>query len=145
MPDASKYKYLLKAVELHECSLVKPQTPGFSVTNFHFNISIESNVDSNQKLVLLLTRIKIYADDQSTELGSLVSACVFSLNSFDEIVKILPNGTFELPEELSDTFNAIAISTTRGMIFSEFKGTLLHHALLPIIDIKSLKKETVKK
>lgn len=137
--------FQLRAIELHERSLVKPSVPGFTVSNFHFNISIESNVDTTQKLVLVVTKVKIFADDQTTELGSLTSACVFSLGNFDEAVKIQPNNSFELPEGLPDLLNSIALSTTRGILFSEFKGTLLHHAFLPIIDVKSLKKAELKK
>ena len=137
--------FQLRAIELHERTLVKPGAPGFTVSNFHFNINIESNVDSNQKLVLVSTKVKIYADDQTTELGSLTSACIFSLGNFDKAVKIQPNNTFELPEGLADILNSVALSTTRGIMFSEFKGTLLHHAFLPIVDIKALKKETIKK
>lgn len=136
--------FQLRAIELHERSLVK-QAPGFVTSNFHFNINMESNVEVTQKIVLVLTKVKIFADDQTTELGALTSACVFSLGNFDEAVKLLPNNSFELPEGLADVLNSIAISTTRGMMFSEFKGTLLHHAVLPIIDVKSLKKELVRK
>jgi|JI10StandDraft_1071094.scaffolds.fasta_scaffold1558452_1 hypothetical protein len=137
-------RFQLRAIELHERSLVKP-APGFTVTNFHFNINIESNVDTTQKIVLVLTKVKIFGDDQTTELGSLTSACVFSLGNFDAAVKLQPNNSFELPEGLADILNAVALSTTRGIMFSEFKGTLLHHAFLPIVDIKSLKKELINK
>lgn len=136
--------FQLRAIELHERSLAKPAS-GFTVTNFHFNIHIESNVDDTQKIVLVLTKVKIFADDQTTELGSLTSACIFSLGNFDEAVKRQPSDSFELPEELSEILNGVALSTTRGILFSEFKGTLLHHAFLPIIDIKLLKTQMIKK
>ena len=32
------------------------------------------------------------------------------------------------------TLNSISISTTRGMMFSAFRGTFLHNAILPLID-----------
>jgi uncharacterized protein YbbC (DUF1343 family) len=32
--------------------------------------------------------------------------------------------------------NSISLSTTRGAMFSTFKGTFLHGAVLPIIDPK---------
>ena len=53
--------------------------------------------------------------------------------------------TFELPDGLADILNSVALSTARGIMFSEFKGTLLHHAFLPIVDVKSLNREEIKK
>lgn len=143
MPEEKKteFSFQLKALELHEHSLIKPAGQGLSITNFNFDINLESNVDINSKLVIIFTKIRILADDQSTQLGSLTSATIFSLANFDDVVKLHSNNSFELPDELANTFNSIALSSTRGMMFSEFKGTLLHHALLPIIDLKSLRKE----
>lgn len=135
--------FQLRAIEILERTLVKPPAPGFTISSFNFNINIESNVDSNQKLVLVNTKVKVFADDQTTELGSLTSACIFSLGNFDKAVKIQINNTFELPEGLSDILNSVALSTTRGMMFSEFKGTILHHAFLPIVVIKSLQKTVI--
>lgn len=41
-----------------------------------------------------------------------------------------------LPEPLILTLNSISISTLRGIIYSEFRGTFLQNATLPIIDPK---------
>jgi hypothetical protein len=48
----------------------------------------------------------------------------------------------EINEAFAETLNSISISTTRGVMFSELKGTILHHAFLPIIDVKALQKQT---
>ncbi len=132
--------FQIRAVELHELSIKKPPVPGFSVTNFNFEIKIDANVDANQKIILLATNIKVHGDDKITELGSITCACAFSVSNFDEVVKIKSDNTFELDPPFAETLNSIAISTTRGMMFSELKGTILHNALLPLIDIKTLTK-----
>lgn len=38
------------------------------------------------------------------------------------------------PDNILVTFNSISISTMRGLMFAQFKGTFLHNAILPIID-----------
>jgi hypothetical protein len=40
--------------------------------------------------------------------------------------------------------NRISISTTRGAMFSTFKGTFLHAAILPIVDPKNFKANSSK-
>ena len=39
----------------------------------------------------------------------------------------------DLPQEFITLLNSIALSTTRGVMFSQFRGTVLHNAILPII------------
>jgi hypothetical protein len=47
------------------------------------------------------------------------------------------NNIPKLPEEFLTTINSISISTVRGVMFSQFKGTFLHNAILPVVDPKS--------
>lgn len=132
-------KFQLRAIELHELAINKIAS-GITVGNFHFEINIETNVDQSQKLVIAATRIKVFADDQITELGKITCACIFSVANFEEVISGKNETEFELVQPFADTINSICISTTRGFMASSFKGTILHHAFLPIIDIKSLAK-----
>lgn len=134
-------KFQLRAIELHELAIHKV-APGFSANNFNFDINIETNVDSNQKIIIASTRVKINADDKKTELGRVICACVFSVSNFEEVVQMKAENTFELIEAFAETINSISISTTRGLMASELKGTILHYAFLPIIDVKLLTKAT---
>lgn len=137
--------FQLKAIEIHECQLIRLPAPDISVTNFNMNVAIESNVDPEQKVILVSTRIKIFAEDQATQLGAFTTMCVFNIGTFEDTVKLQPNNVYEVPDMLNETLNSIALGTTRGAMFAEFKGTILHYAFLPIIDIKSLKKEEIKR
>ena len=44
----------------------------------------------------------------------------------------------EFPEDFSIALNSVSISTLRGIMFSQFRGTYLHNAFLPIVNPKSL-------
>ena len=46
---------------------------------------------------------------------------------------------FNLSDSFILTINSVAISTTRGLMFSSFKGTFLHEAILPLIDPNQFK------
>jgi hypothetical protein len=135
-------QFQLRAIELHEIAIHKI-APGFAINNFSFEINIETNIDRNKSIVISSTWVRICAEDKVTELGRVNCACIFSVGNFDEVITMKGEDSFELSESFADTIHSISISTTRGMMASELKGTVLHHAFLPIIDVKSLAKASI--
>lgn len=129
--------FQIRAVELHELAIHKA-TPGFSTGNFNFEINIETNIDRHQKVVITSTKVRINAEDKKTELGRVTCACVFSVDNFEEVVQMKNENTLGLMGNLAETINAISISTTRGLMASELRGTFLHYAFLPVVDVKLL-------
>jgi hypothetical protein len=134
--------FQLRAIELHEL-VISRLAPGLQVNNFTFDIGIETNIDQNQKVVIVSTLVRITADDKITELGRVNCACVFSVQNFEEVIVAKDDHVFELANSFAEAINSIAISTTRGFMASELKGTILHYAFLPIIDVKTLSKATI--
>ena len=126
----------IRAIELLNGSLQLPAAPNTAITTFNFNISIESKADAPNKLVFVIVHVEIKNDDHSIVLGALSVSCIFEIVNFDEVIKIEDNGKLDIPQQLIETLNIISISTTRGVMFSTFKGTFLHGAVLPIIDPK---------
>jgi hypothetical protein len=126
----------IRAIELLNESLQFPATPNTPVATFNFNISIESKADAPNKLVFVIVHVEIKNDDYSLVLGALSVSCIFEIVNFEEVIKIEDNGKLDIPQSLIETLNIISISTTRGVMFSTFKGTFLHGAVLPIIDSK---------
>ncbi len=124
----------IKSIELLNGALQLPSTENTAVTTFNFNISIESKVDVPNKLVFVIVHVEIKNDDHSLVLGNLSVSCIYEIVNFDVVIKIEENGKLDIPQRLIETLNSISISTTRGVMFSTFKGTFLHGAVLPIID-----------
>jgi len=134
-------RFQFRAVELRE--LIISNDPGIPVKSFHYEISIENAIDREEKIVFITTRVDIFGGDDAdgTALGSISCECIFSVDNFDEVVAMSPSGdSFEILEPFAETISSISASTTRGYMASELKGTILHHAFLPIVDIKSLSK-----
>lgn len=50
-------------------------------------------------------------------------------------------GKDNFPQEYLDIINSISISTIRGMILTMFRGSHLTNPILPIFDVRNLKKE----
>jgi hypothetical protein len=130
----------LKAIELINSSLKQPENGNQSISNFDFNLSIESKIDAPKKLVFTIVHVEVKNDDQI--FGSVSVSCIFEILDFDEVVTIDPKGKPVIPTILLQTLHTISISTTRGVMFSTFKGTFLHGAVLPIIDSKDFTIET---
>ena len=124
----------LRAVELLANSINPPQSSEVNLTNFNFNINIESKVDSPNKLFFVIVNVEIKCENLKYHLGDISVSCVFNIANFEEIVKIEANGRINIPTPLFETLNSISISTTRGVMFSTFKGTFLHNAILPIVN-----------
>lgn len=138
-----KVEMQIKAIELLNGSLQLPLTPKSAITNFNFNISLETRADAQNKLVFVIVHIEIKNEDQSVNLGALSVSCIYEIANFEEVIKIDEEGKIDIPRPLIDTLNIISISTTRGVMFSTFKGTFLHNALLPIIDPKQIQSSQI--
>ncbi|OYQ47907.1 hypothetical protein [Flavobacterium aurantiibacter] len=126
----------IRAIELLNGSLSLSANPNTPVTNFNFNISIESRADAGNKLVFVIVHVEIKNDDHTVALGALSVSCIFEIVNFEDVIKVEADGKVNIPQRLIETLNMISISTTRGVMFSTFKGTFLHGAVLPIIDPK---------
>lgn len=128
----------IKAIELLNNSIILPPNAKNPITNFNFNLNIESKADVTKKLVFVIVNVEIKNDDQSLIIGTISVSCVYEIFNFEEVIKIEVDGKINMPPKLVETLNIISISTTRGVMFSTFKGTFLHNAFLPIIDPKML-------
>jgi hypothetical protein len=128
----------LKSIELLKGSISLPSVPEVSLNNFNFNINLDSKADATNKLLFVIVSVEIRSEDQNHVLGSLAVSCIYSIVNFDEVVKIEADGKIDIAQPLVEILNSISISTTRGVMFSTFKGTFLHNAFLPIVDPRSL-------
>ena len=124
----------LRSIELLDSSLRLPPTQDDQLSSFVFNIRIESKADANKKEVYIVVHVDIGCESQTLVLGAISVSCIFHIEHLETIISTSPNGNLEIPESLLNTLNAVALSTTRGVMFATFKGTVLHHAILPLID-----------
>lgn len=126
-------KFQIKAIELLNSSIKVPTIPNKSTTNFKFNIGIENRIDIKNELIFIIVHTEIKDENQSDILGNLSVSCIFELTNFSDVVTVDHNDKANIPQNLIETLNSISISTARGVMFSTFKGTFLHNAILPVI------------
>lgn len=137
--DITTFSFQIKAIELLDYSFVAPQQQQSGITTNQFDIKIEHRYNIEKNMVFVVCNISIYNELKNQLLGSLKSSCIYNVENletyFEQNTKSL-----QLPDQLVITLNSISISTTRGLMFSQFRGTSLHNAVLPVIDPKSFLK-----
>jgi len=129
----------LKSIELLKISITMPSVLGVSLTDFNFNINLESKADVTNKVLFVIVDVEIRSADQNHVFGCLAASCIYSIPNFDDVIKIEEDSKLNIPKDLADILNSISISTVRGIMFTSFKGTFLHNAFLPIVDPQSFK------
>jgi len=125
--------FQIKSIELIDFSLNQSQlTPGDKVS-YNFDINIEHRLNIENSCLFVVCTINTYDELRKLLLSCLKSSCCFFIENlatyFDTKTKDL-----QLPHQVVVSLNSISISTTRGLMYSQFRGTSLHNAVLPIID-----------
>ena len=135
MPNVEKndIKFNIRGIELVQSSITPPQKLDAAIENFVFNVAVTQKIEIASKVIAIFVRVGILIKDVTEEIGNLTTACYFNVENFDDLSKD-KEGKIIVPELITNALNAISISTTRGVIFSTFKGTFLHNALLPVLD-----------
>jgi hypothetical protein len=63
----------------------------------------------------------------------LGAACIFVVENLSDFLDKKQNA-YNLPENFIANLKAITFSTTRGLFVGVFRGTHLHHIVLPLVD-----------
>lgn len=128
--------FQLKGIELLEACLNHPKNAISDLKVFHFDIKIEHKLSVENKIIAVLIYVDLFNEQRDIKLGSINSSCIFEVANMPDFIDTKSNN-INLPEDFLTTVNSITISTARGIMFNQFKGTFLHNALLPIVDPKS--------
>lgn len=127
--------FKIKGMELSEVSLNSFQIPLDKNLSFQYEITLEQIFQAETNTIFISCVVNIASKDNKIHLGSLKCYCAYGIENLNQFLS--PSNTYELPEQLTIALNSITLSTTRGVMFSTFKGTILHNAILPIMDPKT--------
>ena len=111
---------------------------------FNFQVTVETKVQPTGKLVIPYVYVKIMFVDNTDSIADFTIACAFYIEEFEKV--ILPNelGVYTVPQDFDNLIRPISISTARGVIASDLKGTYLQNAIMPVIfmdQFKAVQKE----
>ena len=135
--EQENINFQIKGIELLEVNLNNPQVPLNPERIYHFNINVEQRINKDEKLVIIITAVDLIHEPDKLCHATIKTSCVFFIENILDFVS--PNTRqIDLPGHFIIALNSISLSTTRGIMFSQFKGTFMHHVLLPILDPSTL-------
>jgi len=132
----SKNVFFIKSIEILSFSINSKEKPLPEQLTFKFNVRLEFKTNDDLNYLYLITHIDIENVDLSIMVGQLSVSCIFQIENISKKIKIKDNHSIDIPTELLEELIEVSVSTTRGVMFSTFKGTFLHNAVLPIMDVK---------
>jgi hypothetical protein len=124
-----------KGIELVSKKMVQAPESGTIIPLFHFDISAESRVHQSEKLLGILVNIRIKEPNKDFNLAEISVACAYLVENFEQAIILRNDGLFDVLPEVDALVKSVSISTVRGILFSEFRGTYLSEAIMPIIII----------
>lgn len=136
----SKVNMKFKGIELIEKVVVYPQAiaslPPSEEIDYTFTYLVDVKLDALQKMAVTITDITIdFAKDTSIKLAKFKTFCAFEFPEFEEVFIKTNDDKYEVPVDIEILLKSTGLSTTRGIIFAEVRGTYLHNAILPLIDL----------
>jgi len=133
-------EFQLINIEILESEIKAPKVSLPNNIVFSFDVALEQRFNVEQELIFVICNITTFPQDNPNQkLGKYSSSCIFKVNNLNKY--ITKDKKINLSDNFIVTINSVAISTTRGLMFSLFKGTFLQGAILPLLDPKSIKKE----
>jgi hypothetical protein len=135
---ARNLKFRMDNIEIIHSALNAP-TQQAEVSAFNFEVQTQMKLEAHKKQILVFIGVAIHTQQPVEVIGKYTACCCFLIENFEEIVIKNQFNHLEVPDNVIDTLNSISISTIRGLMFGAFKGTFLHHAILPIVDPKAVK------
>jgi hypothetical protein len=130
--DLSKIQFV--RIDLIHFDLTLPKE-GFDAqniaVNYTTNIISKANVES--KLLFIILNIEVTNVSKTAHYASLEIDCIFHIDNFEELVQTKEYPIIHVDGHLNGILNELSFSTARGIVFSLFRGTYLHTAILPIL------------
>lgn len=132
-------KFLIKGIELLDSNIIYPKAPLIGEVVFKFNINVEIKIVNEQSLIMAIVSVDILDNKTIDKYGFIRVNCIFGIENFASFVNS-ETKKVDFPKPFLTSLNSIALSTTRGIMFDQFRGTFLNGAILPILDPTFLEK-----
>ncbi|MEO6611491.1 MAG: hypothetical protein ABIT05_05140 [Chitinophagaceae bacterium] len=139
--NEKSFNIKFEAIELVSKSISEPPNDLQGQEGFTFNFLIDLKAAPDQKRAIVLTEASIIRLNGMKELAKFKILCVFEVDNFDILfTEKTDQGVkkYESPVELEVILKSAGLSTIRGIIASEVKGTYLQGAVLPFVDVNTL-------
>jgi hypothetical protein len=126
-------KFLFKGIEILDSNITYPKAPLIGEVIFKFNINVEIKKINEQSLIMAVVSVDILDNKTIDKYGFIRVNCIFGVDNFLSFVNT-ETKKVDFPKQFITTLTSISLSTTRGIMYDQFRGTFLNGAILPILD-----------
>lgn len=127
--------------KIHSMELVRSHMESSSdflgINNGDFAVSVEfeGGADPSLKIIAVTVTANIHLNsDIEKSVAGVVVRYFYEISNYEEVVIAKEDGSTQFEMQNINMFNSISASTTRGVMFGLFKGTVFHNAIMPLVD-----------
>jgi hypothetical protein len=136
--DNIEFRFIAIEIRSKMMKELSQSKPGAAVT---FTVKAESKVIPDQGIVIMRINVLIFDGKDSETFAEFTVECMFEILDFDKHIKTNDKGLFVIPPHLESIIKPVSISTVRGIIYSELRGTYLNSSIMPVIFMDTMKPE----
>lgn len=133
--DKTIVKFQIKNIEINEI-LISKQPQKFNPEKYEYTINVEHLFNLEEDTVMVVISAVVFSD-KNEKLAEVVIDIFYQVENLKNFEN-KKEKKMEFPEDFTTALNAVSVSTLRGIMFSQFRGTYLHNAFLPVVNPKSL-------
>lgn len=100
---------------------------------FSFELKCQAFVDSEKQLIVIFVEVGIKTTSTDQLVAKMMCGFGYYFENFHNEFEKGTDGDYILPLEIETVLRNISISTMRGIMYSELRGTQLHSAFLPVV------------
>lgn len=136
----NKIAFGIKGIEIVN-SIIQAPPEGGVLSNFNFELHFRTIVNPKEGVLSVFSDAVVKDLDRNLQIGQYSVLFHYAVTDLEKVLILAEGNQYEIPQPLVTTLLGISASTLRGLMFGAFKGTFLHNAILPVIDIMALQPE----
>ncbi len=136
----NKISFSIKGIEIVNSAIMAPAGVG-AVYNFNFELKFRTIINQKEGVLSVFSDAVIKDLSINTQVGQYSALFHYAVSDLENVLIKNGQNPSEIPQPLLNALLGISASTLRGMMFEAFKGTFLHDAILPVVDIMALQPE----
>lgn len=130
----------IKRIEIIN-SIIRASSDLQQVKIFAFDIQFKTNANLKDNVISVFADVVVRNHEKSDHLGQFSALFHFGVDDLEKHINGKELNQIEIPQPLLSALLGISASTLRGLMFGAFKGTFLHNAILPLVDIAAVQPE----
>jgi len=131
-------RFGIKSIKIIEERISCPANQVSQIKSINFNIKVDHQIEEKDRSIAVIVEIIVKSNELNTIIASLTVACIYKIENFKSLID-KNTGKPIFPSEFKTVLNSISISTARGVMYSQFRGTFMNFNILPVIDPKNVK------